>query len=133
MRHDHVTERHWCRAQRSLANWGRNFIRAVRPPSCVLSSGPDKKNAGGACVIQSSRLFACRLSRLSIGVLAPLSAHAQDDVRKRGDRACGGDSRRMCSKFFQGGDMAILGCLQQNKARLSGACRKFLIGVGQLQ
>jgi len=70
---------------------------------------------------------------ISIGVLAPMSAHAQDDVRKRGDRACGGDSRRMCSKFFQGGDMAILGCLQQNKVRLSGACRKFLTGIGQLQ
>ena len=70
---------------------------------------------------------------ISIGVLAPMSAHAQDDVRKRGDRACGGDSRRMCSKFFQGGDMAILGCLQQNKVRLSGGCRKFLTEVGQLQ
>ena len=70
---------------------------------------------------------------ISIGALAPLSAHAQDDVRKRGDRACGGDSRRMCTKFFQGGDMAILGCLQQNKVRLSGSCRKFLTGIGQLQ
>jgi hypothetical protein len=77
-----------------------------------------------------SRLFAALT--ISIGLLAAFSAQAQDDVRKRGDRACGGDSRRMCSKFFQGGDMAILGCLQQNKVRLSGACRKFLIGVGQL-
>ncbi len=28
--------------------------------------------------------------------------------------------------------MAVLGCLQQNKVRLSGACRKFLTGIGQL-
>ena len=70
---------------------------------------------------------------ISIGVLAPLNAHAQNDIRKRGDRACGGDSRRMCTKVFQGGDMAVLGCLQQNKVRLSGACRKFLTGIGQLQ
>ena len=70
---------------------------------------------------------------ISIGVLAPMGAHAQDDIRKRGDRACGGDSRRMCTKFFQGGDMAVLGCLQQNKVRLSGTCRKFLTGIGQLQ
>ena len=69
---------------------------------------------------------------MSIAMLAS-SAHAQDDVRKRGDRACGGDSRRMCTKFFQGGDMAILGCLQQNKVRLSGSCRKFLTEIGQLQ
>jgi hypothetical protein len=69
----------------------------------------------------------------SLAMIAATAASAQDDVRKRGDKACGGDSRRMCSKFFQGGDMAILGCLQQNKTRLSGACRKFLVGVGQLQ
>jgi hypothetical protein len=69
---------------------------------------------------------------MSTAMLAS-SAHAQDDVRKRGDRACGGDSRRMCTKFFQGGDMAILGCLQQNKVRLSGSCRKFLTEIGQLQ
>ena len=65
-------------------------------------------------------------------MLAALSAYAQDDMRKRGDRACGGDSRRMCTSFFQGGDMAVLGCLQQNKVRLSGACRKFLTEIGQL-
>ena len=68
---------------------------------------------------------------MSTAVLAP-GAYAQDDIRKRGDRACGGDTRRMCTKYFQGGDMAILGCLQQNKVRLSGACRKFLTGIGQL-
>ena len=61
------------------------------------------------------------------------SASAQhDDIRKRGDKACGGNSRKMCSKFF-GDDMAVLACLQQNKARLSGACTKFLVGINQLQ
>jgi hypothetical protein len=69
---------------------------------------------------------------LSLVMMAATAASAQDDVRKRGDKACGGDSRRMCSKFF-GNDMAVLGCLQQNKAKLSGACTKFLVGIGQLQ
>jgi hypothetical protein len=64
--------------------------------------------------------------------IASAPAHAQDDVRKRGDRACGGDSRKMCSKYFGQGDMGVLGCLQQNKARLSGSCRRFLTEVGQL-
>lgn len=58
-------------------------------------------------------------------------AYAQDDIRKRGDRACGADSRRMCSKFF-GDDMQVLACLQQNKVRLAGSCRKFLTDIGQL-
>ena len=60
------------------------------------------------------------------------AGYAQDDVRKRGDKACGGDSRKMCSKFFGQGDMAVLGCLQQNKVRLSGNCRKFLTEIGSL-
>jgi hypothetical protein len=67
---------------------------------------------------------------LVIGSLAPASA--QDDIRKRGDKACGADSRRMCSKFF-GDDMQVLACLQQNKVRLAGSCRKFLTEIGQLQ
>jgi len=65
-------------------------------------------------------------------VLVASSAHAQDDVRKRGDRACKTSSNRLCSKFFGQGDMAILGCLQQNKVRLNGSCRKFLTEIGQL-
>jgi hypothetical protein len=58
--------------------------------------------------------------------------HAQDDMRKRGDRACKVSSNKLCSKFFGQGDMAILGCLQQNKVRLNGSCRKFLTEIGQL-
>ena len=45
-----------------------------------------------------------RLTLLASTVLALCvsigSASAQDDIRKRGDKACGGDSRKMCSKFF---------------------------------
>ena len=77
-----------------------------------------------------------RVSLFTVLVLSVSSfagaSYAQDDIRKQGDRACGGDSRRMCTKAFPGGDMAVLGCLQQNKARLSGSCRKFLTGIGQL-
>jgi hypothetical protein len=63
--------------------------------------------------------------------IAAIPAHAQDDVRKRGDKACGGDSRKMCSQFF-GQDMAVLACLQQNKAKLSKTCHKFLVDINQL-
>ena len=67
---------------------------------------------------------------LASAVTAP--AYAQDDVRKRGDKACKTSSNKLCSKHFGEGDMAILGCLQQNKAKLTGACRKFLTEIGQL-
>ena len=59
------------------------------------------------------------------------TAYAQDDVRKRGDKACGHDSRRMCSRFF-GDDMQVLACLQNNKVRLAKSCHKFLAEIGQL-
>ena len=71
---------------------------------------------------------------LSIGtMLISLSpSQAQDDMRKRGDRACKASSNKLCSKFFGQGDIMILGCLQQNKVRLTGSCRKFLTEIGQL-
>jgi hypothetical protein len=53
-------------------------------------------------------------------------------MRARGDRACGHDAKRVCKKFNGQGDMAMLGCFQQNKARLSRSCSKFLTGIGQL-
>jgi hypothetical protein len=68
---------------------------------------------------------------LSLTLVAS-AGYAQDDMRKRGDKACGGDSRKMCKQFFGQGDMMVLGCLQENKTRLSGGCRKFLTDIGQL-
>jgi hypothetical protein len=68
---------------------------------------------------------------ICIVIAGVASASAQDDIRKRGDKACGHDSRRMCSKFF-GDDMQVLGCLQTNKVKLAGSCRKFLTEIGQL-
>ena len=68
---------------------------------------------------------------LSLTLIAG-AGYAQDDLRKKGDKACGSDSRRMCKQFFGQGDMMVLGCLQENKAKLGGACRKFLTDIGQL-
>jgi hypothetical protein len=84
-------------------------------------------------VIKSRTQFVAAIA-LSIGtMLLSLSpSQAQDDMRKRGDRACKTSSNKLCSKFFGQGDMMILSCLQQNKARLTGSCRKFLTEIGQL-
>ena len=84
-------------------------------------------------MIKSRTQFVAAIA-LSIGtMLVSLSpSQAQDDMRKRGDRACKTSSNKLCSKFFGQGDMMILGCLQQNKVRLTGSCRKFLTEIGQL-
>jgi hypothetical protein len=84
-------------------------------------------------VIKSRTQFVAAIV-LSVGtMLISLSpSQAQDDMRKRGDRACKASSNKLCSKFFGQGDMMILGCLQRNKVRLTGSCRKFLTEIGQL-
>jgi hypothetical protein len=73
----------------------------------------------------------------SIAVAQPIGTGAGpqqhvDPVRARGRAACGGDSRRMCRSAVEQGDMAVLGCLQNNEKKLSAACRKFLKDQGQL-
>ena len=84
-------------------------------------------------MIKSRTQFVAAIA-LSIGtMLLSLSpSQAQDDMRKRGDKACKTSSNKLCSKFFGQGDMMILSCLQQNKVRLTGSCRKFLTEIGQL-
>jgi hypothetical protein len=65
--------------------------------------------------------------------IAPTVANAQgNDVRKQGDRACKADVTRYCKAVFNQGDMAILQCLQTNRAKLNRPCSSFLKEVGQL-
>jgi hypothetical protein len=91
------------------------------------------KKAPEASLVQSRAKFLAVIA-LSISTLLIASApgQAQDDMRKRGDRACGGDAKRVCRKFNGQGDMAMLSCFQQNKLRLSRSCSRFLTSIGQL-
>ena len=79
-----------------------------------------------------ARLFAAAVSLTLLSVTVPTPGYAQDDIRARGDRACKSDARRLCKHAFEGGDMAVLGCFQQNRTKLSDSCRRFLVEVGQL-
>jgi hypothetical protein len=44
--------------------------------------------------------------------------------------ACRPDARRLCREFV-GNDMAVLSCFQQNRPKLSAACRAVLQRHGQ--
>ena len=80
-----------------------------------------------------SKLFAFAALAFSVTVATSIvPAHAQDDQRARGDKACNSDAKKLCSKFFGQGDMVILQCFQDNRTRLSSPCKKFLTEVGQL-
>ncbi|MBV8838908.1 MAG: hypothetical protein JO000_20440 [Alphaproteobacteria bacterium] len=82
--------------------------------------------------MRATRLALAALA-LSIMAAGTIPAKAQqDEMRARGDRACKGDAKRLCSKFFGQGDMMMLQCFQEHQARLSSSCRKFLTEVGQL-
>ena len=49
----------------------------------------------------------------------------------RPDAACARDVSRFCRSVMNDGDMVVLACLKQNRARLSRACAKVLTDHGQ--
>ena len=59
------------------------------------------------------------------GVMAT-QAFAQDNSRASQERSCGRDVSRFCKPVMDAGDMVILSCLQQNRAKISQACQKVL-------
>lgn len=44
---------------------------------------------------------------------------------------CARDVSRLCRAVMDGGDMAVLACLKQNRSRLSKTCSKVLTDNGQ--
>jgi hypothetical protein len=46
-------------------------------------------------------------------------------------KACSRDVQRFCRPVIDQGDLVILSCLQQNRARLSKACDQVLVSHGQ--
>jgi hypothetical protein len=58
-------------------------------------------------------------------VMAATSASAQ------GQDACARDASRFCRAHLNDGDMVVLACLQQNRARLSKACQATLASHGR--
>ena len=47
------------------------------------------------------------------------------------EKACTRDVQRFCRKLMDQGDLTILACLKENRARLSLACRYVLVSHGQ--
>ena len=79
--------------------------------------------------IRTAPLVTAALALATV-IALPMMGHAQDDLRAKGKKACGGDAARLCKGLT--GDGVVLSCFQENQSRLSAACRKFLVDVGQL-
>ena len=65
---------------------------------------------------------------LSIPVSTGALAHSGTDQE---EKACTRDVQRFCRKLMDQGDFTILGCLKENRAKLSVACRDVLVSHGQ--
>jgi hypothetical protein len=50
---------------------------------------------------------------------------------QQGQDACARDVSRFCRAHMNEGDMVVLACLQQNRARLSKACQQVLTSHGR--
>ena len=62
----------------------------------------------------------------------PTSAYSQgSNPRAEGQKTCSKDARTVCRKVLNTGDMGVLACLQQNRARISRSCDRFLRKMGQ--
>jgi hypothetical protein len=52
-------------------------------------------------------------------------------AQQKADAGCARDVTRHCRAVMNDGDMAVLACLKQNRAKLSKVCEKVLIDHGQ--
>jgi hypothetical protein len=85
-----------------------------------------------------------RFALLAIIMLSPALVHAQTppasaplqpplDTRGTADdqKACDNDARKLCRDVLSQGDFAVLGCLQQNRQKLTRSCQGVLTKYGQ--
>jgi hypothetical protein len=70
------------------------------------------------------------MTRLLIAIPFVVFASAAS-AQHQGQDACARDASRFCRAYTQQGDMAVLACLQQNRARISRGCDAVLRSHGQ--
>jgi hypothetical protein len=74
-------------------------------------------------------LFA--LTLLSVSLSTGAIAQQQRSGTPEEQKACSRDVSRFCRPLMDQGDFVILGCLQQNRPKLSAACNQVLKSHGQ--
>jgi hypothetical protein len=69
------------------------------------------------------------MTRLLLAI--PFVVFASAASAQQGHDACARDVSRFCRAYIQQGDMVVLACLKQNRARISRGCDRVLIEHGQ--
>jgi hypothetical protein len=75
------------------------------------------------------RAEALEMTRLLF--IIPFVVVVSNASAQQGHDACARDVSRFCRAQMNDGDMVVLACLKQNRARLSKACEKVLTDHGQ--
>jgi hypothetical protein len=69
---------------------------------------------------------------IRIALLLPVLLFATAaSAQQRTDPGCGRDASRFCRAVLDQGDMVVLACLQQHRAKLSKTCAKVLADNGR--
>jgi hypothetical protein len=68
---------------------------------------------------------------IRVALVIPLVVLASAASAQQGHDACARDVSRFCRAHMSEGDMVVLACLKQHRARLSKACDKVLTEHGQ--
>jgi len=71
------------------------------------------------------------LTLLSLSVSTEAFAQGQRSGTAEEQKACTRDVQRHCRPVIDQGDLVILSCLQQNRAKISPACDQVLKSHGQ--
>jgi cysteine rich repeat protein len=66
-----------------------------------------------------------------IPLVLPLVLMASAAPAQQGQDACARDVSRFCRAQMNSGDMVVLSCLQQHRARISKACQQVLASHGR--
>jgi hypothetical protein len=72
--------------------------------------------------------FYLALVLLSVPASTAVLAHGGTDHEQQ---SCTHDVQRFCRKLTDQSDLTILGCLKENRAKLSSPCRDVLVSHGQ--
>lgn len=72
-----------------------------------------------------------RLLIIPFLLIASSQAMAQGNTNSANQSACARDVSRFCRAKMNDGDMVVLGCLKEHRARLGKACAKVLAENGQ--
>ena len=71
------------------------------------------------------------MTRILFAIPLVLMASATSAQQKQGHDACARDVSRFCRANMNDGDQVVLGCLKQNRAKISKACQQTLTSHGQ--